>query len=55
MTVSFYHLCAGMRACVCACVCGGGFLGGLSTAGVRLKRLHSFHIQAESEKHSIHI
>ena len=22
MTVSFYHLCASMRACVCACVCG---------------------------------
>ena len=54
MTISFYHLCASMRACVCACVCGGGFLD-ISTAGVRLKRLHSFHIQAESEKHSIHI
>ena len=58
MTVSFYHLCASMRACVrasvCLCVCGGGFLD-ISTAGVRLKRLHSFHIQAESEKHSIHI
>ena len=38
-----------VRACVCACVCGGGFLD-FSTAGVRLKRLHSFHIQAESEK-----
>ena len=50
MTVSFYHLCGNMRACdVCACVCGGGFLD-ISTAGVRLKRLHSFHIQAESEK-----
>ena len=46
MTVSFYHLCASMRACVCACVCGGGFLD-ISTAGVRLKRLHSFHIQAD--------
>ena len=57
MTVSFYHLCASMRACVCACVCGGGGGGFLdiSTAGVRLKRLHSFHIQAESEKHFIHI
>ena len=43
-----------VRACVCACVCGGGFLD-ISTAGVRLKRLHSFHIQAESEKHFIHI
>ena len=32
MTVSFYHLCASMRACVCACVCGGGFLD-ISTAG----------------------
>ena len=54
VTVSFYHLCASMRACMCACVCGGSFLD-ISTAGVRLKRLHSFHIQAESEKHSIHI
>ena len=54
MTVSFYDLCASMRECVCACVCGGGCLN-ISTAGVRLKRLHSFHIQAESEKHSIHI
>ena len=54
MTGSFYHLCASMRACVCACVCGGGFLD-ISTAVVRLKRLHSFHIQAESERHSIHI
>ena len=24
MTVSFYHRCASTRACVCACVCGGG-------------------------------
>ena len=54
MTVSFYHLCASMRACACACVCGGDFLD-ISTAGVRLKRLHSFNIKAESEKHSIHI
>ena len=58
MTVSFYHLCASMRACVracvCACVCGGGFLD-ISTGGAQLKRLHSFHIQTESEKHSIHI
>ena len=56
MTVIFYHLFASMRACVCACVCvcGGGFLD-IFTAGVRLKRLHSFHIQVESEKHSIHI
>ena len=43
-----------MRAHVRACVCGGGLLD-ISTAGVRLKRLHSFHIQAESEKHTIHI
>ena len=43
-----------VRACVYACVCGGDFLD-ISTAGVRLKRLHPFHIQAESEKHSIHI
>ena len=54
MPVSFYHLCASMRACVCACVYGGGFLD-ITTVGVRLKRLHSFHIQAESEKHSTHI
>ena len=26
-----------------------------STAGVRPNRLHSFHIQAVSEKHTIHI
>ena len=54
MTVTLYHLCASMRACVRTCVrefvCGGGFLD-ISTAGVRLKRLHSLHIQAESEKH----
>ena len=43
-----------VRACVFACVYGGGFLD-ISTAGVRLKRLHSFHIRAESEKHSIHM
>ena len=43
-----------MRACVCACVCGGGFLD-ISSAGVRLKRLHSFHIQAESEKEILFI
>ena len=54
MTVSFYHRCASIRACVCACVCGGGFLD-ISTSGVRLKQLHSFHILAESENHSIHI
>ena len=54
MTVSFYHRCASMRACVRACVFGGGLLD-ISSAGVRLKRLHSFHIQAESENHSIHI
>ena len=58
MTVTLYHLCASMRACVRAhvraCVCGGGFLD-ISTAGVRLKRLHSFHIQDESEKHTIHM
>ena len=38
-----------VRTCVRAFVCGGGFLD-ISTAGVRLKRLHSLHIQAESEK-----
>ena len=56
MTVTIYHLCASMRAHVRACVCvyGGGFLD-ISIAGVRLKRLHSFHIQAEPEKHTIHI
>ena len=43
-----------VQACVRACVCGGGFLD-ISTAGVQLKRLHSFHIQDESEKHSFHI
>ena len=47
-----------VRACVHAPVRAfveGGFLD-ISTAGVRLKkRLHSFHIQAESEKHTIHI
>ena len=41
MTVNFYHLCASMRACVCACVCGGGFFD-ISTAGVRLKRYIPF-------------
>ena len=58
MTVTLYHICASMRVCgrtcVRACVCGGGFLD-ISIAGVRLKRLHSFHIQAEPEKHTIHI
>ena len=53
MTVTLCeHAC--VRAHVCACVYGGGFLD-VSTAGVRLKRLHSFHIQTESEKHTIHI
>ena len=55
MTVSFIiseQAC--VRACVCACVCGGGFLN-ISTANVRPKQLHSFHIQAKSEKHFIHI
>ena len=51
MTVSFI---ISVQACVHACVCGGGFLD-ISTVGVRLKRLHSFRIQAESEKHSIYI
>ena len=46
------HAC--VRAHVCAFVCGEGFLD-ISTAGVRLKRLHSLHLQAESEKHTIHI
>ena len=38
-----------------ACVCGGGGLpryfccGDISVAGVRLKRLHSFHIKAKPE------
>ena len=57
MTVTLYHLRqvrACVRTCVHACVCGGGFLD-ISSAGVKLKRLHSFHIQAESEKHTIHI
>ena len=40
-----------MRAHVRACVCGGCFLD-ISIAGVRLKRLHSSHIQAEPEKHT---
>ena len=42
------------HACARACVCGGGFLD-ISIAGVRLKRLHSFHIQAIPEKHTINI
>ena len=58
MTVTLYHLCAStrvhVRACVRACVCGGGFLD-ISIAGVQLKRQHSFHIEAEPEKHTIHI
>ena len=44
---------AHVRACVRVFVEGGGFLD-ISTAGVLLKRLHSFHIQSESEKHTIH-
>ena len=35
MTVTLYHLCASMRAHVRACVCGGGFLDGYSTASRR--------------------
>ena len=58
MTVTLYHLYASMRACVrtrvCTCVCGGGFLD-IPTAGVRLKRLHSFYIQSESEKNILFI
>ena len=43
-----------MYACALVCVCGEGFLD-ISIAGVQLKRLHSFYIQAELEKHTIHI
>ena len=39
-----------MRMCVHAYVFGGGFLD-ISVAGVRLKRLHSIHINAKPEKH----
>ena len=41
-----------MRMCVHAYVCGGGFLD-ISVADVRLKRLHSFHINAKPEKQII--
>ena len=52
--VTLYHLCASMRAhvraCLRACVSRWrGFLD-ISVAGVRLKRLHSFHIKAKPEK-----
>ena len=41
----------------CARACMRVFMEGvdISSAGVQLKRLHSFHIQAESEKHTIYI
>ena len=55
MKVTLYQLCASsVRMCVHAYVFGGGFLD-ISAAGVRLKRLHSFHIKAKPEKHTIHI
>ena len=46
MTVTLYHLCASMRARVSSR--WRGFLD-ISVAGVRLKRLHSFHIKAKPE------
>ena len=52
MTVTLYHLCTSMRTCVR--VCGGGFLD-IFIAGVMLKRLPSFHIKANPEKHTIRI
>ena len=44
-----------MRMCVRARVSGWRGVLDISVAGVRLKRLHSFHIKAKPEKHTIHI
>ena len=47
-----------MRAHVRACVRvfqGREASSDISVAGVRLKRLHSLHIKAKPEKHTIHI
>ena len=55
MTVTLYHLCASMRACVRVFVEAASLIFVLRVCSFKFKRLHSFHIEAEPEKHTIHI